>query len=37
MSLKTQAKVLRALDEQRFYPCRRIAAGARRCTRDRGD
>ncbi len=28
MSLKTQAKVLRALDEQRFLACGRFASGA---------
>ena len=35
MSLKTQAKVLRALDEQRFYPRGRITPRTRRCTRHR--
>ena len=37
MSLKTQAKVLRALDEQRFLPVGGYASVARRRARDRRD
>ena len=37
MSLKTQAKVLRALDEQRFFTGRGFTSRSRRCTCDRGD